>query len=136
ESMNLLGDKLKQYLKDAGEKFGTENDVERLAKSLVETNASLNIEEARKKAKDMIEGKKKEKEVPGFIDSFTATFGGIGSGAAKMATGFLPGKSAAHEAREKKEKFDNAVKSLSGFVATMTSLVYTLYKKSHRLVTP
>lgn len=130
QAMDYLGDSLKKYLSEAGEKFEQEDVIEQLARQLVKSGAALSMEEARPKAKDMIEKKKENKE--SFLSPVTDVWKGF-RGIPKL---FMPGKNQAKEARKREEEIKDAKKRQGKFAAKMVATTYLIYKKAHRLFTP
>ncbi len=128
EAMNYLGDDLKKYLEEAGEKFEGKYDVEQVAKSLIKAKPELTLEQARERAKEMIEGKKG----PSMFGPFAA----IAAGFKELGKGFVPIKNELREAKRKKEEITEKKKELSGTVKKLLNTLYVVYKKSHMLITP
>jgi len=129
QAMEYLGDELKRYLEAAGEKFGKEGEREELAQSLLKTKAASSMEEAREKAKNILEGKTKQ---PSMFEPFTSIFTGF----KELGKGFIPEKNELRAAKRKEKEIKEAKKDLSKFVSKMVTLTYILYKKSHKMIVP
>lgn len=115
ETMAALGDELKDYLREAGEKFGKEEKEE--------------IDERNFLAKILFPKKKKEKteknESASVLEPFTALVEGFGELVSFIK---LPGKKEGKEKKEsEKEKAKKEAKKL-------IDVVYTVMKKSHGMM--
>ncbi len=124
-SMDFLEEDLRKYLGEYEEKFGEDEERYRLAKNLVDTGASPNMDSAREKVKEMFSDKSKKPFGP---------IGDIVSGFKGAAKSFIPGrgKSDIKLAREIEEKRKDMAKGN----AKLTSLIYTIFKKARGLMTP
>ncbi len=129
EALEALGEELRNYLIEAEEKFGEQRDVERLAESILRNDLAKNMDEARKKAKQMITEKVEGKKLK--PKSILEPFGAVLSGFKEMGTLFLPkielkkkeGKSEYELEKEKKD----AEKTAHNAVWS----AYKNYKKAH-----
>jgi hypothetical protein len=129
QAMEHLGDDLKKYLIESGEKFGEENKVEQLAKSIQKAKPALTIDEAREQAKKLI---KKEEKRPSAFEPFTSIWGGF----ADIGKGFIATKSEARDAKKKAEDIKEKKDGLKGLVLAAVSTIYKNFKKSRKLIVP
>lgn len=114
EAIDALGDDMRDYLKEAGEKFP--EDIQR------------EKEDAEKAAKE-----KKLHEMKGILEPFTALFGGF-----KELFGALA-PSGIFKAKDKSKPSDWALKKERGKAAGMMGVAcygsYKAFKKAHRMIT-
>lgn len=132
EAVDSLGDELKAYLGMEGEKFSKEKKINELATSLVENKISKNIDDAVKKAKEMIESKKEKSKPSGPLDPFTSIFKGFGDifGITEIKIKKSGKKSKLDKYKDEKDYKD----TLDGFVKK-TYATYKNYKKAHKMLT-
>jgi len=134
DSLESLGDEIKDYLVDAGEKFGEEDEQEDLARRLLSTGVCSTLDKAREQAKTLIEKPQKEKK-----SSIFEPFTDIGKGFAELAEPFVPfmtKKSKSKDQKELEKKKEAARKGFKGDAVQASTLAYTTYKKAHKLYTP
>ncbi|MBS3115893.1 hypothetical protein J4482_04730 [Candidatus Woesearchaeota archaeon] len=131
QAMDYLGDKLVEYLKAAGEKFGEEDRQEELARFLHKNKKTSTMEEARSKAKKILGGEKKSDQ--GSIASIFKGFADLGK---ELGGGFIPSKNAAKEAKKEEERIKEEKEKLVGGVISSIGLAYDIYKKAHRFFVP
>jgi len=126
EAMNFLGDKLVEYLKEAGEKFGKEDEVEQMAKFLLKAKKATTIDSARTKAKEILIGKTKGSPA---MEPITA----IAAGFKELAKGFVPLKNEIKDAKRKEEKIKEDKKKKADKVISNVGTIFEVYKKAHKL---
>jgi len=126
ESMDYLGDSLRKYLEEGGEKFGKEDELAQLTKTLMATEKfkGMSEETARLKAKQIIEDYKEHKQ--SMFEPFTAMYEGV----IEVGKSFIPRKD---EARKKQEEIKEKKKGMIKSVTDDISKLYTGYKKGHNL---
>lgn len=128
QAMDYLGDKLVEYLKAAGEKFGEENKEEELARFLFKNKKTSTMEEARTKAKKILEGEKGKS----YLEPVTSIFKGF----AEITKGFVPVKNELKEAKKEEKRIKEAKKDLVKNVIGDMAVAYDVYKKAHRFFVP
>lgn len=131
-SMDYLGDDIKKYLEGYGQGFGEKEQIEKLARILLDSKKSPTIEDARKRAEKIFEDKAEKGKVPSLFEPFTS----IGKGFTDVAKGFVPGKNAAHEEKKRKEEMSAKRKSAAKAAMGIVERSYTFYKKARRLIVP
>ncbi len=129
QAMDYLGDELRKYLQEAGEVFGKEDELEQLAKQLLKSNAANTIDDARAKAKGILEKKSKR---PSAFEPFTSVFRGF----KELGGGFIPGKSAHKEAHKREQEIKEEKEKLKKAAVGSMNKIYEIYKKAFRLIVP
>jgi hypothetical protein len=132
EAMDYLGEDIKKYLESAGQKFGKESEVEVLATSLLKSGVSKTIDEAREKAKSMLEGSKKPEKGQSLFAPFTSMFSGL----KELGDAFIPSHSETNKEIEKQKKIKSAKKDGAKDVSRDLKGLYIGYKKSRRFLVP
>lgn len=127
-AMDYLGKELMQYLEEAGEVFGKEDEKEQLAKALLKSEAVKSIEEARERAKLILEGKAKK---PGLLEPLTAIFTGF----KEIGKGFVPAKNELKKLKKKELEIKEKKKEIAKDVIRHAALIHLLYKKAHKFIT-
>ncbi|MBN2420861.1 hypothetical protein JXB27_01125, partial [Candidatus Woesearchaeota archaeon] len=132
-SMDYLGDDIKKYLEGYGEGFGEKQQIEKLARILVDSKKAQTIEIAREKAEKMLSEEKKDSaKSSSMFEPFTS----IGKGFTELAKGFVPGKNASHEEKKRKEEFSKKRKDAAKAAKSAVERAYTFYKKARKLIVP
>lgn len=159
QAMEYLGDPLMEYLEAAGEEYGRKSEQDELAKSLLHSKKVSTIEEGRKKAritiegrdqlakallnsgavKTLEEGREKAKLIlegkakkSGLLEPFTSIFTGF----KELGKGFVPTKNELKQLKKEEKRIKEEKKDIAKGVTKDVALIYTLYKKAHKMITP